>query len=209
MTDDVDTTNSDTTSPVPWRSCGVEKISHDLNSATSKEQLKEIGAAIIGVALYLVVPPSTDPIPDIEEYSTKKMEILNSNNNTIELDKKVGLEVVLIPILGSSETGLAFESFSSHTITEGQEINLAQSLFSLGSYTTKPSGGTKIRDLSGTIQKKKKHARKVEGKENFMQESKGGEHRVDVVQDMVEVINNKDGGCGKETKNRRRGLGDQ
>ena len=181
VTDDVDITNSNMASLVKWRSRGVEKISHDLNSAAFEEQLRDIDTAITGVAPNLVVPPLTDPISDFEEHKAKKMEILNSNNIVTELDKTVDPADGLTPILGSSEMGRAFESFSSHNITEGQEFTSAQRLFSLGPSTMKPTGGTKIKALSGTVQKKKKHARKLEGKENFMQELKGGEYGAEEV----------------------------
>ena len=159
----------------------MAKISHNLNTATFEEQLRDIVTSIIGVAPNMVVPPSTDPIPDIEECTTKKMGFLNSNNTITEVDKKASPMVGLTPILGSSETGLALESFSSHTITKGQEINSTRCLFSLRSYTTKASGGTLTREMSGNVQKKKKHARKVVGKENFMQEERGDEHGMDEV----------------------------
>nr|POE64274.1 hypothetical protein CFP56_36921 [Quercus suber]POE64276.1 hypothetical protein CFP56_36923 [Quercus suber] len=148
------------------------QISCNLNPANFEEHLREIDVAITGVVPNLVTSPLKDPILDIEDGTTKKMGFLISNNKVTMLEKLVGPEDGLTPVFGQSEMGLTLEPSFSHTINESQELNPTHSIFSLGSYTTKSLGGTKIKELSSTIQKKKKHARKVVGKENLMHEER-------------------------------------
>ena len=110
------------------------------------------------------------------------------------MEELAGPAVGLIPVLGQKEMGLVLKPTSSHTIKEGQELNPTHSLFSLGSYTTKPAGGTKTKELLSTIQKKKKHARKVVGKENLMHEEQRDAYEEDGAQDLMEVTDNKEVG---------------
>ncbi|KAK7856469.1 hypothetical protein CFP56_023121 [Quercus suber] len=191
---DVEPTRPDIAIQTPSNSHEKVQISRNLNLANFKEHLREIDAAITGVAPNLVAPPLKDPISDIEDCTTKKTGFLISNNKVTELEKLVGPEDGLTFVLGQSEVGLTLEPSFSHTINESQELNPAHSFFSLGSYTTKSLGGTKTKEMSSTIQKKKKHARKVVGKENLMHEEWSDVYREDKAQDLMEVTDNKEVG---------------
>ena len=64
--------------------------------------------------------------------------------------------------------GLALEPSFSHSTIVGSELNPVHSLFSIGSYTIKPLGGTKTREMTSIVQKKKKQEHKGVGNEHLM-----------------------------------------
>ena len=83
--------------------------------------------------------------------TTKKVDDLNLKRMGTEVDKVTGLTTGL-----TSEMGLDLEPSLSHGNTVGHEISQTHNLFSIGSYTTKPSGGTRTREVTGSGQKKKR-----------------------------------------------------
>ena len=152
-----------------------------------EEQLREIDTAILPITLNQANPPFTDSFSDIADNTTKKVDDLNLKRMGTEVDKVMGPAVGLTSEMGLSEIGLDLEPSLSHGNTMGHEISQAHNLFSIGSYTTKPLGRTRTREVMGSGQKMKRQARKGVGKENFMQEERSHEYGAEEGHDMVKM----------------------
>ncbi|KAK9996183.1 hypothetical protein SO802_020869 [Lithocarpus litseifolius] len=193
VTDDVESTRLDTASTELLRPREEAEISHHRNPAIFEEQLREIDAAITTGIPNLAAPPLIDSISDFADNTTKTVDFLNSNKKSTEEDKVVGPTVGLTSEMGLNSLVSALKKPVSHSTAVGQELRPSYGLFSIGSHTIKPLSGFRKRDVTGTIQKKKKQVRKGVGEENLMQEEREHEYGVEVVRDIVKVMNDNEG----------------
>lgn len=154
--DDVDPTKTKTESPAAIRPRGKENIPRNPVPSIFEEKLREIDPAISETDTKKTDLPFPDHAPDCEANKEGGVDFKKLNVKEDLLNEAVDYWAGPKLNVDKAVMDLDLSVPTLNNTSMGQALNPTHKLFAIGSYRKKPSGGSSVREVTDTAQKKKK-----------------------------------------------------